>query len=316
MPGMFRGIIIRWPNLPINQSESEGFRLAKNMYKIPYGLNMGYGDMEISFRSKDGLGTKPIPIKVICAYMVSILACFFIVSRTVVASGTLLQKAVFVLLWAALTIVLLKCDSTKRMQIELIPTLLNYVRKSNRLVLTRRSENAVPFYNIAGIKDIKKNGLVEYIDGTVGYWYRVVGSASILLFDADRKAILDRVDSFYQRADMDAEIIFMTTKSSQQVYRQIASLKRRFEALDTDDEELRAVANEQFFTLRDYVGSGFKCIHQYMILKGDNLEALQRAKNILRAEAEGSSLMIKRCSPMYYDDIVAALKLVYTGKGV
>ena len=286
------------------------------MYKIPYGLNATYGDMEISFQGKNGVGSKPLPIKVVLGYLCSILMCFFAVTKTIVSSGTMLQIALFVLLWIGFTVVLLKYDPTQRLQAALVPVLLGYVRKSDRLVLTRNSSNAIPFYNIAGIKSIdEKTGLVEYLDGTFAYWYRVVGSASILLFDADRKAILDRVDNFYRKLNTDCEVVFITTKSSQQVYKQIMNLKRKYDRLEVRDPELLEVANAEFRTLKDYVGSSFKCIHQYMVVKADNFEMLQQTKNILASEVENSTLMIKRCMPMYYEDILATLELIYKGKG-
>lgn len=290
--------------------------MAKRMYKIPYGLDMSHGDMEISFQGKNGIGSKPLPVKVVLAYIVSALLCFFCVTKTVVSSGTVLQIVLFVILWIALTVLLLKYDPTQRLQASLIPTLLNYVRKSDRLVLTRSSSNAIPFYNIAGIKSLnEKTGLVEYLDGTYGYWYRVVGSASILLFESDRQMILDRVERFYNQLNTDCEVIFITTKSSQQVYKQIMNLKKRYDALETRDPELLEVANAEFRTLKDYVGSSFKCIHQYMVIKADNFEMLQQTKSILASEVQNSTLMIKRCMPMYGDDILATLELIYKGKG-
>ena len=286
------------------------------MYKIPYGLNATYGDMEISFQGKNGVGSKPLPVKVVLGYLASALMCFFVVSKTIVGSGTAVQIGAFVILWIGFTILLLKYDPTQRLQAALVPTLLSYVRKAERLVLTRNSSNAIPFYGIAGIESIsEKTGLVKYLDGTYGYWYRVVGSASILLFDADRQAILDRVDNFYRKLNTDCEVLFMTTKSSQQVYKQIMNLKKRYDALEVRDPELMEVANAEFRTLRDYVGAGFKCIHQYMVIKADNFEMLQQTKNILASEVENSTLMIKRCMPMYYEDILATLELIYKGKG-
>lgn len=290
--------------------------MAKKMYKIPYGLNSSYGDMEIAFQTKEGIGSKPLPVKVIISYLFSAMMCFFMVAKSFVRFGSILQIILFVVLWVALTFVLLSYDATRRMQIELVATLINYIPRGAREIITRMSSSALPFYRIAGIKSIsKKNGVVEYVDGTYGYWYRVVGSASILLFDKDKQMILDRVDNFYRKMNTDAEIVFMTTKSSQQVYKQIASLKRKYDSLASDDPDLKNLANEQFRTLRDYVGSSFKCIHQYMVIKADNKEMLLQTKNIVQSEVENSSLMIKRCVPMYYDDIVATLELVYRGKG-
>lgn len=290
--------------------------MAKNMYKIPFDLNANYSDMEISLKGKDGIGPKPLPVKVILAYVVSAMLCFMAITRTVVGSGNVLQIGLFIVLWIGLTFVLLSYDSTKRMQIELVPTLLNYISKNNRQVITRSTSNAMPFYQIVGIESVDENtGLVKYTDGTFAYWYRVVGSASILLFDADKQAILDRVDNFYRKMNTDSEVIFITTKSSQQIYKQVLALKRKYDNLEVRDPDLIMLANEQFSTLKDYVGDSFKCIHQYMVIKADNKEVLMQTKNIIASEAENSSLMIKRCIAMYKDDILAALQLIYSGKG-
>lgn len=96
-----------------------------------------------------------------------------------------------------MTALLLKTDKTKRMGFHLVPVLLGYLPKRNRQVYTRSTNKAGPFYSILGIESIDDvTGLVKYLDGTYAYWYRVVGSASVLLFEDDKNAILDRVDSF------------------------------------------------------------------------------------------------------------------------
>jgi len=289
--------------------------MAKLSYKIPAGLNQSYGDMEIAIQSKDGLGAKPLPISVIMTYAVSVILCFFVCTKTVIKYGTFGQIAVFVVMWIGMTFLLAKYDKTKRMQAQLLPTLFNYVTRANRVVSTRKSNSAGGFYSIAGIKRINENtGLVSYADGTYGYWYNVVGSASVLLFDDDRAAILDRVDSFYRKISTDVEICFITAKESQKVYRQIASLKRRYDALDDKDPDLLALADEQCLLLRDFVGGSFKSIHQYLVIKADNKEALSQGKNIVQSEIENSSLMIKQCTPLYIDDINRVLRTIYRGE--
>lgn len=291
--------------------------MAKSAYKIPYGLNTSYGDMEISIKSGDAaMSSKPLPIKILLAYLMSLVCCVWVMTQTIISSGSLSQLICFVICWVLLTLVLFKQDATGRMQAELILTLLNYIPKKARQVITRNSANALPFYQIAGIDRIdKKSGLVVYTDGTYGYWYRVVGSASVLLFDADKRAILDRVDGFYQKMNTECEVIFITTKAAQQVYKQVANLKRRYDRLEVRDPELLELADEQFRCLKNYVGKEFKSVHQYLVLKADNKEVLLQSKNILQSEVENSTRMIKRCIPMFYDDIVAVLEQIYCGKG-
>lgn len=289
--------------------------MAKQAYKIPTDLDASHLDMEIAIQNKDGIGAKPLPIKVLLTYVASALLCFYVVSHTVIGQGSVFQIILFVIFWAILTFQLARFDKTKQMQAQLIPVLFDYIPKANRKILTRTSCKANAFYNIAKIEDIDKDtGLVTYTDGTFGYWYRVVGSASILLFEDDKNAILSRVDSFYRKIGTDCECCFITTKESQKVFRQVASLKRRYDSLTTDEPDLLKIADEQFNILKNYVGNTFKSIHQYLVIKADNKEALINNKNVLQSEIENSTLMLKQCIPLYYDDINEVLRIIYRGR--
>lgn len=291
--------------------------MAKSSYKIPTDLNASYLDLEIALRSSDGVGLKPLPLKLILAYLLSALTCLWCVMNSFIKYGNTVQKVIFVFLWIMLTMVLCKYDGTHRMQAQLIPTIITYMNKNNRKVITRKNASALPFYQIAGFRKEgidKKTGLIHFMDGTYGFMYRIVGSASILLFDSDKVAILERVELYYQKVGTEMEHIFITTKSSQAVYKQLAAIKEVYDNLEDDDDDLKMLANEQFSVLKNYVGGSFKAIHQYLVIKGDNKEELIKAKKILASEVENSSLMIKRCVPLKYNDIVNVLELIYKGK--
>ena len=291
--------------------------MAKSVYKVPADLNTSTLDSMIALRTKDGVGFAPQPLKVILAYLLSGLGCFWMIMNGFIKYGTLFQKILFAIVWACLTVLLCTYDHTHRMNAFRVVTLITYMQSSARKIMTRMSSNVLPFYTVVGIKQNgidKKTGLIRFEDGTFGYMYRVVGSASILLFEEDKVAIIDRVDSFYRKLECESECIFMTTKSAQAVYKQVAALKKTYDALEEDDTDLRALLDEQFRVLKNYVGGSFKSIHQYMIVKGDNMEQLRHTKSVLQSEIEGSSLMIKRCVPLGYDDIISALQLIYKGK--
>lgn len=285
---------------------------SKDSYHVPYSLDQSYMDMTISLNSKDGTVGKVLPMIAVASYVISFLACLFCLSKTFIGSmSNTFQKVLFVILWVALTVVLTSYDGTRRMNMQRIMSLLNYLPKHARYVYTRNGRNAIPFYNIVGIKDVEEDGLVVYEDGTYGYWYRVVGSASILLFETDRDAIITRVDNFYRKWECDSETTFMTAKEAQKVYRQLANLQKRYENLKNDDQDLRDLAEEQFHILRDYVGKEFKSIHQYMLVKSKNKEALRVATSIVQNEVENSALMIKQCVPLEKDDTESLLALIY-----
>ena len=286
--------------------------MAKKSYRVPYSLNQSYADMTISLNSKDGSVGKVLPLVVVGTYVISVLACLIVMTKTYIgAYGSTFEHILFIIIWAALTVVLAQYDGTKRMNMQRIVTLLNYIPSRSRHVYTRTTRSAIPFYNIVGIDKIEQDGLVWYNDETFGYFYRVVGSASILLFEADQEAILTRVDNFFKKWQTDSEIIFITSKEGQKIYRQLANLQKRYENLQNDDPELRDLAEEQFRILRDYVGKEFKSIHQYMVIKSANKEALRVANSILQTEVENSSLFIKQCVPLEKDDTLEVLRAIY-----
>lgn len=284
---------------------------AKESYRIPFDLNESYGNMEIALTTKDGSVGRVVPLKFILTVIMSGLVCLYIVLKTYIGSHGIPLAVLFCILWAALTALLTSYDKTRRMNVQLVMTLFNYLPSSARKVFTRRNHSANPFYSIAGIEKVEKDGLVVFADQTFGRWYRVVGSASILLFDADKNAIVSRVDNFYRKWSTDTEIVFMTAKESQKVYHQVSNLWERYNNMKNDDKDLRKLAEEQFRILKEYVGHEFKSIHQYMLIKSTNKEMLRRSENVLRSEVENSNLMIKQCVPLDKDEIMPLLASIY-----
>jgi hypothetical protein len=287
--------------------------VPKSVYKIPSSISRSFLDHEVAL-SGGGFQAKPLPMKVLLFWAASVLTLFWVASSTFVAKSEWWLIALVVIWWLLATAFLGQYSKTKEMKFMAVPSLLAYVPVRARRVLTRKSTNPSAFYSVVGIDNVNESGLIKYADGTYGQGYLVVGSASILLFEDDRKSILNRVDSFWRKVDTSCEYTFMTTKEPQRVHHQIASLERRNIAMDTRDPELKELLDEQYDILKDYVGTQFKSIHQYLLLKGDNLEALRRAHTVLQAEVEGSSLMIKACTMLNGPEITDMLTVLYRGK--
>ena len=289
---------------------------VKSSYKIPATLADGYTSMDIAMSTKDGSVARIFSIKVVLAILVAFIGYFFVLTQTFIKGGTLVQKILFTLLWIAWSVLLIKTDKTNRMNFQKIVTLLAYIPKKARYVFTRKSSKVNAFYSISNISEIDNKGMITFNDDTYAYLYRVVGSASILLFQSDQEAIISRVDSFYRKQESNVELIFVTSKESQKVYRQIANLQKTYDNLAVDSDELKMLLEEQFKILKDEVGGTFKSVHQYLVLKADNKEALLRARNILQSEVENSALMIKQCVPLKRrDDIREFFAAVYTSNG-
>lgn len=285
----------------------------KSSYKIPASLASGYMNMEMSLQTKDGIG-RIFPLKLVITYLISLFGVFYILFQSPLKRGTLLEKLIFFVVWVIWTIVLTRTDKTDRMRWQMIPSLLSYLPNTSRRIITRSNSKADPFWGLVGIKDIGRRGLIEYADGTFGYMYSVVGSASILLFDGDQRAIVNRVDKWYRKIAPDTECIFITTKETQKIHNQLYHLKQLNENLVGNDPDLRALLQERFDILKYDVGSRYRSIHHYLILKSDNEEALRIAQSVLRSEVENSTLMMKRCLPLTTpDQIQGVLSGVYRG---
>lgn len=287
--------------------------MPKQVYKVPSSLARSFLDHEIAL-SGGGFQAKPLPMKVILFWLVSILGLFWVTTSTFVSSADWWLIAFVVIWWLVASAVLGQYSKTKEMKYMSVPSLMAYLPAAARNVFTRRSNNPSGFYSVVGIDEIEDNGVIKYADGTFGQGYLVVGSASILLFEEDRKRILDAVDAFWRKVETNCEYIIMTTKEPQRIFRQIANLERRNLAVETPHPDLKELLDEQYDIMNEYVGSQFKSIHQYLLLKADSMEALRRAHALLQAEVETSSLMIKGCSMLDGAEVAEMLSVVYRGK--
>lgn len=289
--------------------------MAKQSYKIPESLDQSPWDIEVAVRSDSGLGFKPLPLKFIAAIIFSGLGCFWMVNVSFVASMSILYKVLFIITWILASLLLVRLDKSNTLMLARVPVLINYIPKAARKVSCRTGDNAGPFYSIVNIEDVDEDrGLIKFTDGDVAFVYRVVGSASILLFPDDRDAILDRVDAFFRNMKPDYEIIFVTCKEAQNVKRQLRNMDARASRLRNDDPDLRALIDMEKYYLKEHVGERYRSVHQYMLLKAHNEEALQMAQNVLESEVQSSTLMIKRCVALYDDELHGFFQSIYRGK--
>lgn len=285
---------------------------VKQSYGIKTPMLSTALDTEITLQ-KDGVGLRPLPIKFVIITVVSGCVCVGAVQSDLVAVGNIVQKFIFVCLWIAMTVLLFMTDKTKRMNLMSIVSLISYLTvPSNRKIITRRNVPATPMLDMCNVKGIDDTGTIKFADKHFGYMYRVTGTASVLLFDEDKNNIINAVDNFYRKIDPNVELIFISLKESQKVYNQAAAVKTRYSRLKVSDPDLKDLCNNQLTMLRDVVGSKYQSIHQYMIVKADSLETLTAAKITLQTELDTSGLFIKRCIPLYGDEILDVLSTSYT----
>lgn len=285
---------------------------VKQSYGIKTPMLSTAMDTEITLQ-KDGVGLRPLPIKFVIITIISGCLCLAAVQTDLVSVGNILQKTVFVCMWIMMTILLFLSDKTKRMNVHNILSLLEYFAiKSNRKIITRSTAPATSMLEISNIESIDKTGTIAFTDKHYGYMYRVTGTASVLLFDEDKNNIINAVDNFYRKVDSNTEFIFITLKEPQKVYNQAAAIKYRYDNLKIYDKDLNDLCQNQLNMLRDVVGKKYRSIHQYMIIKADSMETLTAAKITLQSELDTSGLYIKRCIPLYADEILDVLASSFT----
>lgn len=286
--------------------------MAKPSYRWRYSLDASRLDVTIALRSDSGVGTRPLSVRFILSVVVFIVVGLWIGSAiNQMGTGWVV---LFVFFWLIAGAVMLRPGKDGHLAYEQVPTLLNYLPRSSRHVLTRSTSSAWQARSIIGIDDIDADtGLISLSDGGFAYMYRVTGSASVLLFADDRDSIINRADAFWRNMRSDYEMIFITLRESQQVTRQLRAMDKRIAWMRQVPEmsDALALAVSERDVLAEYVGRDLKSIHQYMILRADSVEALDAARAVLDVECSNSTLMFKHVTALFDDDLLRPLQSVF-----
>lgn len=284
--------------------------MAKERYKIPSSLDASYLDLEFQLQTKDGVGpSTPITGKTILLILVSIILWFYIMFQTSIGKGGAIVVVGFTIMWICLSVLLVKPDKTKRHGFDLVLSMVNYLPKRFREIPVRLTDPVTNMQVISGTDYVDpEDGMIHFLDGTVGYLYQVVGSASILMFDNDRNDILSKVDTFYRKLPVGVEIIYDTVKEAQRTDAQVKSAIDGYRQLKTKSPGLQALYKERHQVLKYGVGERFKSTHQYAILKASNETSLMEGEDLIRGDAENAGLMFKRARVMGYTDVQKYMK--------
>lgn len=311
--------------------------MARPTYKIPAPLKRSMLDHEIVI-STQGMQLKPVPLKVVLYWLGVLMLAMLLVSRTFIGSSGMFLIVLFLIWLFAAAVFFGQYSKTKEMKFQQIPAMIQYSLKHNRRVMTRNSSNPFGFMTITGIRSIDEDGLITFVDGSVGQLYSVVGTGSRLLFDGDKDAIIARVKSFWEKIDTTCEWTFITMREPQQITQQVAAAERRNYNLtvptlrgvrkypDADPRghsDLHDLLQEQYELLQHVngvrrdgsKGAKFMSIHQYLLIRASSLENLQFAHGVLEAEVNASSAMFKQCRVIDSGrKTVEVLKTFYQGR--
>ncbi len=287
----------------------------KQSYKIATSLDRSYLDVEVALQNKTGVGLRPLPFYTIIVWIVAIFGGFMVITSESLPIHNLpiMGKLAFFAALCGFTYFATSRDQGNQMRFMAIRNMCSYMFvKGTRLLKTRNTDPATAFYKLVKVKEMNpKTGLVTFSDGSVAYFYRVVGNASSLLFDSDKAAIVDRVDNFYRKMPDFIRIEIVTVKEPQKVATQKLYLKKLYQNLRIRDRDLLKIMEDSFDNLDKYVGGEFKSIHQYMALFAGSKEYADKAHTILVNEVHNSGLMISDLEPLYSEDVVQLMHTVY-----
>lgn len=291
--------------------------MAKVNYKIPETLDKNQLETLVDLKADDGFGLKPVYLYILLCWVGAFFLGFYAIMRSFIKSGGVFGIIAFIISYGVFCVNLFKRDSSGLMQTSLVATIPDYVPKSKKRINTRDiTKNVYDFYMLVGIEDIDMdNGIIYFLDGSVGTMYRVVGNASNFLFDQDRDSILDRFRVFYNNFHSTTETIYITAKEPQQIASQVGNVYNRYQNLKIDDKDLKGLLDAQFKCLKEEIGGSYRSIHQYMILKSETNEDLTMAINILRREVESSTLVFRQCEALNGYEICETLSHVFSNEG-
>lgn len=284
--------------------------MAKSSYKIPVSIDRSRLDHKITLQAFQ-LKSKPLSIKIILYWVLFVFVTAWVVLQSPLSAAPWIVLVLLVIWMTIVAAVLGKQTKTGDMKFMQLPALLEYIPTRKRKVMTRTNSKPYGFLSIVGIKDVEKSGIIRYVNGDVAQLYSVVGSASALLFEGDRNAIIRRVDNFHQKIDSGSSWCYLTTKESQRVFQQIAAIEHQNRELRHRDPELLALEQEKLDVLVNDVGGQFSSLHQYLLVRAASMKELKAAHRVLRAERENSSLMFRRCELLNGPDGLEVLRSVY-----
>lgn len=291
--------------------------MAKERFKIPTTLDVSYLDMEFNLKSKNGVGIKrPVAMKVILLALVAFFSWFYLITRSFIGSGGILVIIGFSIAWVILSILLVRVDETNRMGLQLIFSMLNYLPKSGRFVPVRLSDHVYPLQTLLNINTVDpEDGRLHFLDGQTGHVYHIVGSASALMFEQDKKHIVDKVDSFYRKLPPGVEVIYDTLYEGHSVDEQLAAIVETKANLSVNSKGLQDLLNEQHDILKYAINNhkGLRSLHQYLIVRAPNESVLIDFENLLAGDVENDGLMFRLAKTLNYDETTRFLHSLISG---
>lgn len=286
----------------------------RTRFKLPYGLHSSVLDIAVSISSENGLRMKrPVTIRVVFIAILGFFGYLLLATQTPLFSGNIVSIILWTTGWWWLVYLLCVPTLTKEVGMNMVAPMLRYAQPVNRTVLSRTSSLSMPVRNMVGMDGITPDkDLIVFSNNDIGRVYEVVGNASILMFDEDTAAVLKSAQNFYRKVSPKVSLMLDSATESQRVHNQVHAMEKREQNLMVKSKGLQSLVQSHQHVLKNYVGNDFKSLHQYMVVRATDVDALEDFHNWMQIQIDKDSGFLKSFRLLNSEESFDYLHEIYT----
>lgn len=287
----------------------------RKRYRLPYALNASPLDISVALSSSDSaIQTKrQLTVRVILIVVAGVMLYMGLVTQTILGRGGVFGITTWTIGYFWLLYLICIPTLTKQVGLNEVVPMIRYAMGTNRHIGTRSSNLAKPIRDLVGVDGVEpETGKILYSNGEVGVIYEAVGNASILMFDEDKEHVLQSTRNFYRKLSPNISMLIDFSSEPQKIYKQVESAKQRQANLQIDSPGLRQLLHSDIEFMREVIGREFKSLHQYIVVRAKNDEALFEFDSWLLAQVEKDGAFVTDYLPLEADDVEHYFKGVFS----
>lgn len=286
---------------------AEKKRRVKEFFTIPFTLNNSRGDA-IFILFKRSISVRTI------SFVVIVMFANFGLKRAIPAlsHGGIVRPIMFLI---AIDILAWLLFAT-RIKTGLTGFKLFRIAKTHLLKFQGQSvtfDKTTPLSTVADyipIKEILKDDTLVFEDGSKGRLIPIIGYASTNMFVSGKIETIDAFQNALRTADNDTTQFLLTVVSGQNVGNQVRTLMNSYEK--ETNQTIRQWYRDEIRKLTDYVDGQFDTLHQYILFKYPNEDALQGTLTWLQELMTSGSLTFAIQDIPKGDEVLEILRNIFS----
>lgn len=259
----------------------------KTGYKIPYTLDPKFGDVKTPLKMENGQGfDHTFTVRSLLTSIVAIAVWVYLVFNSQYSNffqeGSWPGVILFTLgYFGSIYFSLREISIPGLYGYNVLGPLVRYLKRLNhRDIRTESFQHYRPASAFVGMVEPDQNGHLRFRNGDYGMLFKIIGTASYNAFSIDRDKSIVSFEDFLRTLPPSTTYCFITNTGGQNVDNQ---LKHLFDEYDTEtDQNILDDIAEEIRRLGGYVQNNFVALHQFLIIRGDNLTALNNAVQMTR----------------------------------